>query len=68
DGKADINIDTNGDGKPDINIDVNGDYIADKNIVKTSDDTLLFIPFTLGTISLIGIVLLLMKRKRIRGQ
>ncbi|MCI9093178.1 MAG: LPXTG cell wall anchor domain-containing protein, partial [Coprobacillus sp.] len=64
DGKADINIDTNGDGKPDINIDVNGDYIADKNIVKTSDDTSLMIPMVVGVISLVAIIWLIGKNKR----
>ncbi len=64
DGKPDINIDTNGDGKPDINIDINGDYIADKNLVKTSDDTSLIVPIMIGIVSLVGIVCLLIIKKK----
>ena len=63
DNKPDIDIDTNGDGKPDINIDTNGDYIADENTVKTSDETSMLIPFTAGTISLMSMLFLFLRRK-----
>lgn len=77
DGIPDVNVDTDGDGIPDENIDTDGDGVADDNItapgtsnwspsggVQTGDATSVFVYIWYALASLMGLALLVLKKRQ----